>query len=62
MIKLDVEKYCQDCPDFEAKVYKEFFEDFYGFKLPNTYISCKNTDKCRRIKRYLEKEIKNEKN
>lgn len=58
MIKLEIENYCQDCLYFEAEVYKEYFEDYYGRKLPNTYISCKNADKCRCIKRYLEKEMR----
>ena len=64
MINLKVEKYCKNCPEFEAVVDKTS----YGL-LPmqsihesfcNTVISCEHSERCRVIMDYLSKEKKDE--
>lgn len=62
MIKLNVEEYCQDCPDFEAEVEKATVEvhdfDFMscGIKtVTDTVIKCANCEKCDKIRQYLAK-------
>ena len=58
MITLLVEDYCQHCPDFEADVQKQYFDDFYNTVNVDTNIKCIHRNKCAHIKNYLEKEIK----
>ena len=64
MIKLEVEKYCENCPEFEADVDKTSYisssmqsihESFC-----NTVISCEHKNRCRVIMDYLSKEKKDE--
>lgn len=59
MIILDVEKYCHECPVFEADVHSyEWFSN--DVKVEHRHhIRCKYRDRCRAIKGYLEKENKN---
>lgn len=60
MIILDVEKYCHECPEFEADVRGETLTDGYGMVVVVDHtIRCKHRDKCRAIKNHLEKENKN---
>ena len=60
MIKLEVEKYCENCPEFEADVDKTSYisssmqsihESFC-----NTVITCEHRERCRVIMDYLSKE------
>ena len=53
MIKLDVEKYCHECPSFEADVVH---------LAPNTYIWCKNRERCMALRKYLQKLLDAKKN
>lgn len=55
MIKLEVEAYCEDCPEFTADVYKDFlYAADYPCGLSMTTIKCKHKERCENIKRYLE--------
>ena len=47
MIRLEIEPYCHDCPEFKADVEK--YEKF-----GDTVIRCENRNVCGRIKAYLE--------
>lgn len=53
MIKLNIEDYCQNCPDFEPK--KEVMTYFSGDKVieRHTTVYCKYKDRCASIARYL---------
>ena len=64
MIKLEVEKYCENCPEFEADVDKTSYisssmqsihESFC-----NTVITCEHSERCRVIMDYLSKEKEDE--
>ena len=58
MIKLEVEEYCDDCPEFDAHVEKEVLFAGYSKKYCNTNITCEHKDKCKRLKDMIEKEAK----
>lgn len=59
MIELSVKEYCQECPDFDAKVTVKYDEneDVKGKKSKNIYttVTCKHAKRCEGIKRYLER-------
>lgn len=60
MIELSVKEYCQECPDFDAKVtvkYDEIPDDRIckTTKIICTTVTCKHAKRCEGIKRYLEK-------
>ena len=58
MIKLEVEDYCHDCRDFEADTY------YHCPEINSISIFCEHRNKCRAIKKYLDKQneaAKNEK-
>lgn len=57
MIRLNVESYCQNCPDFEANVEKFNISSPFISK-HQTIIKCEHAARCAEIKRYLEKEDK----
>ena len=48
MVKLEIEEYCDNCPEFDAHVEKDV----------NTNITCEHKDKCRCLKDMIEKETK----
>ena len=57
MIRLSVNDYCQDCPEFEAEVLKGRM--FYGFtEGADTIIRCKHYIKCQKIEKYLLERLK----
>ena len=57
MIRLDVEDYCQDCPEFEAEVLKD--RKFYGFtEGTDTIIRCEHYIRCQRMEKYLSERLK----
>lgn len=68
-IKLDVDPWCRDCPDFEADVKKKK-ESYYCYYesdhktisqyLADTVITCVNRDRCYAIKHYFEKVKEND--
>lgn len=61
MIKLKVEEYCHDCPDFEADVYKARCDNLEMLAfVTHTTITCAHAARCRAVKRYLEKQQKGE--
>ncbi len=51
MIKLQVEKYCQECPDFKAKVSLEniSFANMTPYVCGDTVVSCKYAQRCKNI-------------
>lgn len=62
MIRLEVEEYCQDCMDFRAYVTPP-----QRIRLPNdeitlgdTIIQCEYRKRCMNLKRYLERQMKDE--
>lgn len=60
MIELDIQDYCQSCPEFEAKVEQS---NIYANGTPYemlTCIRCEHQSKCRNIKQHLEKKLKGE--
>ena len=52
-ISLNVEKYCEDCADFEADVDKIEIDEFDGSVRCITTVECKNKDRCASIYYYL---------
>lgn len=67
MIKLDVEEYCAGCLDFTADVERSRVtgDDFFGNEVVSyceTFIRCKNRNRCRAIMRYLKKNLENHEN
>lgn len=50
MIKLEVEEYCDDCPEFDAHIEKAVLFDGYSKEYCNTNITCEHKDKCKRLK------------
>lgn len=54
MIELLLEKYCDNCPRFEADQETVYlYCEIYG-KTANHYIRCKHHQECSTIKKYLE--------
>lgn len=59
MIKLDVEGYCHECPEFEATTNDNVV--FYADGMTRDcmkIVSCEHKERCGRIKRYLERKAK----
>lgn len=57
MIRLEIEPYCHDCPEFKADVEEpeNYYADFRFYeKFGDTVIRCENRNVCGRIKAYLE--------
>lgn len=61
MIRLDIQKYCEACCDFEPNVIKperDFIGRDDGSKIvctqTDTIVRCKYAKRCEAIKRYLE--------
>mgnify|MGYP003315059023 CR=1 FL=1 len=52
-IKLQVEPYCQNCPNFEAVVEKYDFNGCDTTYLYDTTIACENAAQCQRMMEYL---------
>lgn len=58
MIKLNVAKYCYNCPEFEAHVEKMKFdsfstEDHCDVTKCETVITCEYSERCEAIRRHL---------
>lgn len=58
MIKLNVEDYCQDCPEFEAHADKLYGDN----RSLNTWVYCEHKKICKRIHDYLSKKLKEKEN
>lgn len=60
MIKLDIDEYCHNCPEFESDVKKDVIHcrnlDFNKASIVNTIITCEHRERCRAIKKFLEEE------
>lgn len=54
MIALDVENYCHSCPDFEAKCQKVYSDG----DVCMTIVECESKHKCKRLKQYIEQQIR----
>lgn len=55
MIKLNIEEYCKNCPEFEVvqETLKSF--DMLNGVYAEHHLTCGNIEKCREIKKHLEK-------
>lgn len=56
MIRLDIEKYCENCPDFEPSVYKYSYENGDMRQTDDVYetvISCEYKTRCHSIAKYM---------
>ena len=63
MIELKVEEYCQNCPDFAAKVSVKEEElvtvgDPQAIRICNTTVTCAHAKRCGGMVRYLDKVLK----
>lgn len=70
MIKLEVETYCQTCPEFEPDVEKEVEERMYydagwfdgkTVNICNAIVRCKYRNRCASIRNDIEEKIRKEK-
>ena len=64
MIVLNVEEYCHSCQDFTADVIaptKLYTADNNNYILGDTIVKCKYRKRCAGIKRYLETQVKEDK-
>ena len=59
MIKLQIEKYCHDCPEFEAQVDKAYFLHLIDPEI-HTVVTCRHRGKCECIRKYVEREERKE--
>ena len=67
MIKLDIQEYCQECLDFEPDVERPTREVLRSSEgdiviQSDTMVRCKYRNRCKAIKRYLEKEAQHAEN
>lgn len=63
MITLDVEEYCQECPEFEAEVESIKYPDYMGghrIGFCDTVIRCEHRDKCHQLYKHIKKNEENE--
>lgn len=60
MIRLDVSKYCSNCPGFDPVVEKNILHNDGGFQMVDTVVTCKNAGRCRSIYSYILNEHKND--
>lgn len=61
MIELKVKEYCQNCPDFAAKVSVREHDDgdtINPTKIYDTTVTCSHAKRCEGIMRYLDKTLK----
>lgn len=56
MIKLEIEDYCKECPDFNEDVQKpdKYYADGEVFIVGDTVIRCEHRERCERLKKRLE--------
>ena len=52
-IKLCVDPYCHDCPNFSVEVEKTELNGFGGTFMCETVIKCRNATQCQRIIEFL---------
>lgn len=56
MIKLSIEEYCEHCPSFEVEQSTSYAKTLDNeIILIEHVVTCKNNDKCKRIRHYLER-------
>lgn len=55
MIQLELEDYCQECPDFEAEIRKIKYESSFGYEVCDTTVCCENAVRCAVIKKYIKR-------
>ena len=53
MIKLEVDEYCDNCPEFESHVIKDVIY-YNSTTITNTVITCEHRERCCSIKKFLE--------
>lgn len=49
MIRLIVDKYCENCPEFKADIDKKYLNSTAGTEMCNTEIRCKHRYRCEAI-------------
>ena len=54
MIGLEVEDYCQNCPEFNVEVEALSYADGFGEEIFHHTVRCKHAKRCEHIKEYLE--------
>lgn len=58
MIRLEVQEFCEECPDFKSKTEKDATRrDADGVLCRDTIIYCKHRDRCRAMAGYLRRRI-----
>lgn len=62
MIHLDVEKYCQDCPAFEAVTDRSIANLGCDAVYIDIAVRCENKDRCKAIHAYLKEKTKEKTN
>lgn len=60
MIRLQVEKYCHNCPEFEAQVEKEHCYTYKDGSVTNTTVTCEHRSKCECIRECVERSCEND--
>lgn len=58
MIKLMIEDYCQDCKNFEVHQKSSTFFTDDNAVFSDHILTCKHAELCRRLKKHLERSIK----
>lgn len=70
MIKLQIAKYCQNCPEFEPRLTKDeqnltSFDmrsrSYVDVRCCDTTITCEHAARCQTIRDYIQREVKKEK-
>lgn len=56
MISLQVENYCQNCPDFKPYCTVFRTSDMRGNEIVETLVQCTRKDRCKEIKKYIEQQ------
>ena len=57
MIRLDIDNYCQSCPDFKPDVEKYVYGYLNDIEAVNTTIRCEHRDRCRVMVQRLKEEL-----
>lgn len=60
MIRLEVQRYCSECHDFEPDVTKpeKYRDEHLNLCQTDTIVQCRYAKRCEAIKRYLERKTK----
>lgn len=64
MIRLEIEKWCHNCPNFEPKIakenlYSDEFANCFSKRITDTKITCVHSDRCTDQLNYLIRAFRN---